>query len=62
MTNATKATVIALVNAAFALAVAFDVVLTEAQQGAIIAFVNVALAAYVGLTYKDSPKRIPDAG
>jgi hypothetical protein len=59
-TNATKATIIALVNAAFALAIAFDIVLTQAQQGAILAFVNAGLAAYVGITYKDSPKRIAE--
>jgi hypothetical protein len=57
MTNATKATIIALVNAAFALLVAFDIFLTAAQQGAILAFLNLALAAYVGATYKNSPKR-----
>ena len=61
MTNATKATVIAVLNAALGLAVAFGVPLTETQTGAILAFGNAALALVVGLTYKSSPARIPDA-
>jgi hypothetical protein len=59
-TNATKATIIALVNAAFGLLAVFDVALTETQKGAIASFVNLAMLAYVGFTYRDSPKRIPD--
>jgi hypothetical protein len=59
-TNATKAIVIALVNALFALAVTFDVVLTPAQQGAIFTVVNLAMAAYVSLTFEKSPRRLPD--
>lgn len=60
MTNATKALLIALVNAAMGLAVAFGVTVTVAQQGAITVFVNCALALVVALTYKGSEKRIPD--
>ena len=60
MTNATKANVIGLVNAAMFLVVAFGVSLTDAQQGAIGGFVNAALILWVGLTYKDSPKRVPE--
>lgn len=61
ITNAVKAGIIALVNAALGLLVAFDVALSQLQQGAVLAFVNAALALWVSLTYKDSPKRIPDA-
>lgn len=60
MTNATKATIIAFINALFGLLAVFDLALTEAQKGAIILVVDLALAAWIGLTYKDSPKRIPD--
>ena len=59
-TNATKANIIGLVNAAMFLVVAFGVSLTDAQQGAIGGFVNAALILWVGLTYKDSPKRVPE--
>ncbi|MCR4341588.1 MAG: hypothetical protein NUW01_17065 [Gemmatimonadaceae bacterium] len=61
MTNSTKAQVLALINALLLLAVAFDVALTQAQIGAIGVAVNAVLAVWVGLTYKDSAKRIPDA-
>lgn len=60
MTNATKAGIIAAINAALGLAVSFGVGLTEAQSGAIIVFANAALGLIVGLTFKDSAKRIPD--
>lgn len=60
MTNATKAVILGLVNAAFGLCIAFDIILTTAQQGAIVAFVDLALTAWIGITYKNSPKRIPD--
>lgn len=61
MTNATKAGVIALVNALLGAAVAFGVPLTEVQTGAVLAVANAALGLWVGLTYKNSPARIPDA-
>ena len=61
MTNATKAAVIAALNTALGLAVAFGAPLTETQTGAILAFGNALLALVVGLTYKNSPARIPDA-
>ena len=51
ITNSTKALVIALVNAVLGAAVAFGVDLSTEQVGAILA---------VALTYKSSPKRIPD--
>lgn len=60
MTNATKAGVIAVVNAALGLLVSFDVALTSAQQGAILALTNAGLGLWVGLTYKNSPKRIEE--
>lgn len=60
MTNATKAVVVALVNACVALVIAFGVALTDAQQFAIALTANTALTAWVALTYKNSPKRIPD--
>ena len=61
MTNASKASIIALLNAALGLAIAFDVPLSDVQQNAIMVFGNAALALWVGLTYKSSQKRIPDA-
>lgn len=60
MTNAVKANVIALVNAALALVVAFGVDLSDKQQVALVGLVNAALSLWVVLTYKNSPKRIPD--
>lgn len=59
MTNATKAVIITVLNAGLGLAVAFGVSLSDAQTAAILGFGNAVLAAIVGLTYKDSPKRIP---
>lgn len=61
MTNATKALVVAFVNAALGLVVSFGVNLTDAQQASIIAVVNTGLALWVALTYKNSPARTPDA-
>jgi hypothetical protein len=60
VTNATKAGVIAVVNALLGLAVSFDIALTQAQTGAILAATNAVLGLWVALTYKDSAKRIPD--
>lgn len=62
MTNATKAAVIAVLNAALGLLVAFGVSLTEVQTAAILALGNSVLALWVGLTYKNSPTRVPDNG
>lgn len=61
MSNATKAQVLALVNAVLLLAVAFDVAVSQAQIGAIGVAVNAALSVWVSLTYRNSAKRIPDA-
>lgn len=62
MTNATKAMLIAVINAGLGLAVVFGVDVTAEQIGAIITFANAALALVVGLTYKNSAKRIPEDG
>lgn len=62
MTNSLKAGIIAALNGAFGVAIAFDVPLTEIQIGAINVFVNAILGLWVALTYKNSPSRIPDAG
>jgi hypothetical protein len=61
LTNATKAGVITAINTGLGLAIAFGIPLSEAQFGALIAFANSVLGLVVLLTYKDSPKRIPDA-
>jgi hypothetical protein len=61
MTNATKAHVVAVVNAFLLCLTAFGVPLTSEQQAAIGALVNAALVAWVGATYKNSKARIPDA-
>ena len=60
MTNALKAGIISVVNIALALAVSFGLPLSDAQQGLIAALVNSALGVWVMLTYKNSPRRIPD--
>ncbi len=61
MTNATKAGIITLANTLLALLVAFGVSLSDAQTAAIVAALNAALALWVGLTFQNSPKRVPDA-
>lgn len=60
MTNATKALISQAINAALALVIAFGVHLSDAQLAAAVGFVNAALAVWVGLTYGNSKKRIPD--
>lgn len=60
MTNATKGNIIALINAIIALVVSFGVNLTDVQQAALVGCVNTALVVWIGFTYKDSFKRIPD--
>jgi len=61
LTNTTKALLITLINAGLALAIGFGLPVTDAQTGLILGFVNAALGLFVALTYKSSPKRIPDA-
>jgi len=60
MTNTTKATIIATLNTALGLAVAFGLNLTDIQAGAILASGNALLGLIVLATYKQSAKRIPD--
>lgn len=60
MTNATKAGIILVINAGFGVAQAFNAPISDKQIGAIMFFVNAALALAVLLTYKNSPKRIPE--
>ena len=60
MTNATKAVILGLVNAGLTLVTSFGVTLTDAQTAAVTGFVNAALVAWVALTFKKSPKRVPD--
>jgi hypothetical protein len=62
MTNATKANILAFLNAVLALAVLFGAPLTEEQLAGIGIALNAGAALVVGFTYKDSPKRIPDEG
>lgn len=59
-TNATKANVIALANALIALVTAFGLSLSADQIAALLTVVNILASAWVGLTYKDSPKRLPE--
>ena len=59
MTNATKAQAITLANALLALAVLFGVGLSAAQLAGATVALNALGALIVGLTYKDSAKRIP---
>lgn len=58
MTNATKAQIIVLINAIFALLQAFGVDFSDEQQGATLVLVNAVLALWVGLTYQSSRKRL----
>jgi hypothetical protein len=60
-TNATKAQLLAVVNAVVALVTAFGFSLSGEQVAAITLVVNALFGLWVGLTYKDSPKRVPDA-
>lgn len=60
ITNATKAQIIAVVNALLGLLIAFDIVFTQTQLSAIDVFVNAVLALFVGLTYTQSAKRVDD--
>lgn len=46
MTNAIQAAIVAFINAAGGLLIAFGVVLTDAQLGGIVTVVNTGLALY----------------
>lgn len=61
MTNAWKASVIAAVNALLTFVEAFGIYdFTEQQTTAIYGLWNVVALIYVLVTYKQSPKRLPD--
>jgi hypothetical protein len=60
-TNATKAQIIVVINAVLALVTAFGFDLSNEQMAATTAAANAILSLWIGLTYKDSPKRVPDA-
>ena len=60
MTNATKANIIAAINAVLACAMLFGLPVSDAQAGGIGIAVNAVLAVFVGLTYTRSPKRLPE--
>lgn len=61
MTNAWKASVIAAVNAIVVFIEEFGIYdFTDGQTNAIYGLWNVLALIYVLLTYKNSPKRIPD--
>ncbi len=61
MTNTTKALVISVINAVLVLVASFGVNLSDKQTGAIMLTVNAVLSLWVALTYRNSPKRVPDA-
>lgn len=63
LTNATKGNVVAAVNAVLGMLVGLGVLhLTDAQIGSIVGAVNAVALAVMALTYKASPKRVPDQG
>jgi hypothetical protein len=59
VTNATKAQIIVLINAIFSAVVVFGIFTAE-QAGSLGLVANAALGVYVAMTYKDSPKRVPE--
>jgi hypothetical protein len=60
MTNATKANLIAVINAVLLCATLFGLELTDAQVAGIMGVANALGVLAVSLTYKDSPKRISE--
>lgn len=61
ITNATKAQIIAAINAILGLLIAFHVVLTEPQLGAIDVAANAVLALIVAVTFTQSSMRLKHA-
>ena len=55
MTNAMKALISTFINAVFGVLLAFDIVMTQEQIGAIMLAVNALLAIVVALTANSSP-------
>lgn len=62
MSNATKAQIVLVINALLGVAVAFHVVFTQTQVGAMQIAANAVLSLFVGATYTQSSKRESDAG
>lgn len=61
MTNTTKGNLTAAVNAILAMLVGVGVLdLSNEQIGLIVGAVNAVALVVISLTYKSSPKRIPD--
>lgn len=61
MTNTTKGNLTAAVNAILAMLVGLDVLsLSNEQIGLVVGAVNAVALAVISLTYKRSPKRVPD--
>jgi hypothetical protein len=60
VTNATKANLIAVLNALLIAATLFGLDLSDEQVLAIMGVANALGVLAVGLTYKDSPKRIEE--
>jgi hypothetical protein len=60
LTNATKANLIAVLNAVLIAATLFGLDLSDEQVLAVMGVANALGVLVVGLTYKDSPKRIPE--
>lgn len=59
LTNATKAQLTLFVNQIFAGIVLFGL-LSDAKAGALALIVNTGIGLYIALTYKNSPKRLPE--
>lgn len=57
MTNATRAQIVVVVNAALAMLVAFGVNVSDGQQAAIQGGVNALLGLWISLTFHKSPYR-----
>lgn len=60
ITNATKANLIAALNAGLLLAVTFGLSISEAQVAAIMVFANALGVLFVGVTYTWSKKRVSE--
>jgi hypothetical protein len=61
ITNASKANIIATVNALLQLLFEFGVDITDGQKTAIVLLVNTVLVLWIGLTYDLSAKRVSDS-
>lgn len=57
-TNASKAQVVIVVNAIFAVLQAFDVVATQTQVASVQLLVDALLGLFVGLTFQQSAMRL----